>query len=244
MPATPFPDFNNEINWLVDAAPSWGDVDAYNLKNERSLDGFDVPQRFVFGFVQDLPLGKSQKYGNSLSPVASKFVSGWGVDGIITLQSGFPFNIGGGSNALCNAGIPNAGGCRVTRTGPESYTSGSTADRINEWFNTSTFTNTTTLTRGNDFAPSRVSARMRQRTLIFDFKNTAFGPDGKLGLQFRAEFFNLFNRPQFSAPNTSCCSPAQGGSNANFGVITSQYNLPRIIQFALKFTFQGRGGRL
>ena len=231
-------DTNNEINWLGDAAPSWGDVDAYNLKNERSLDGFDVPQRFVLGFVQDLPFGKSQKYGNSLSPVASKFVSGWGVDGIITLQSGFPLNVGGGSNALCNAGIPNVGGCRVTRTGPDSYTSGSTADRINEWFNTSTFTNTTTLTRGND---SRTEPSIRQdstKNVDFSiFKNTAFGPDGKLGLQFRAEFFNLFNRPQFSAPNTSCCSPAQGGSNANFGVITSQYNLPRIIQFALKFTF-------
>jgi hypothetical protein len=229
-------DTNNEINWLGDAAPSWGDIDAYNLHNERSLDGFDVPQRFVLGYVLDLPVGHGKKFGNNLNPVANKVVGGWGIDGIITLQSGFPLNVGGGSNALCNAGIPNGGGCRVTRTGPDVYTSGSTADRLAEWFNTSTFTNTTTLTRGND---SRTEPNLRQdgeKNMDFAvFKNTRFGPDEKLGLEFRAEFFNFFNHPQFAAPNTSCCTAAaQGGT---FGVVSSQYNLPRLIQFGLRFTF-------
>ena len=229
-------DTNNEINWLGDASPGWGDINAYNLHNERSLDGFDVPQRFVLGYVLDLPVGKGRKYGNSLSPVADKLVGGWGIDGILTLQSGFPLNIGGGSNALCNAGIPESGGCRVTRTGSESLTSGSTADRLTEWFNTSAFTNTTTLTRGND---SRTEPDLRQdgeKNMDFAlFKNTRFGPDEKLGLEFRAEFFNFFNHPQFAAPNTSCCTAAaQGGT---FGVVSSQYNLPRLIQFGLRFTF-------
>jgi hypothetical protein len=229
-------DTNNEINWLGDAAPGWGDINAYNLHNERSLDGFDVPQRFVLGYVLDLPVGKGRKYGNSLSPVADKLVGGWGIDGILTLQSGFPLNIGGGSNALCNAGIPESGGCRVTRTGSEAETSGSTASRLAEWFNTSTFTNTSTLTRGNT---SRTEPDLRQdgeKNMDFAvFKNTRFGPDEKLGLEFRAEFFNFFNHPQFAAPNTSCCTAAaQGGT---FGVVSSQYNLPRLIQFGLRFTF-------
>ena len=55
--------------------------------------------------------------------------------------------------------------------------------------------------------------------------------DERFGLEFRAELFNAFNRVQFNPPNTSCC----GG--ASFGQITSQYNLPRIIQFALRTTF-------
>ena len=229
-------DTNNEINWLGDAAPSWGDIDAYNLHNERSLDGFDVPQRFVLGYVLDLPVGHGRKFGNNLSPAADKFASGWGIDGIITLQSGFPLEMGGGSNTLCNSGVPNIGGCRVTRTGPESATSGSATSRLNDWFNTSTFTNTTTYTRGND---SRTEPNLRmdgEKNMDFAvFKSTSFGPDEKLKMEFRAEFFNFFNHPQFAAPNTSCCtSYAQGGV---FGVVGSQYNLPRLVQFALRFTF-------
>jgi hypothetical protein len=224
-------DTNNEINWLGDAAPSWGDVDAYNLHNERSLDGFDVPQRFVLGYVLDLPFGRGKKYGNSLAPVANKLVGGWGLDGILTLQKGFPLNIGGGSNALCNAGIPEGGGCRVTRIGSESLTSGSTAARLAEWFNTSTFTSTTAFTRGNNSRTSPVLREDGEKNMDFAlFKNTKFGPDERLGLEFRTEFFNFFNHPQFSAPNTSCCG-------STFGVVSGQYNLPRLIQFGLRLTF-------
>jgi hypothetical protein len=128
----------------------------------------------------------------------------------------------------------------VLRTGKESLTSGSTSDQLAKWFDTSVFTSTGPgdYSRGNT---SRTEPNLRQdgqQSMDFAiFKNTRFGPDEKLGLEFRAEFFNVFNHPQFSAPNTSCCSPAQGGGNANFGVVTSQYNLPRIIQFGLKFTF-------
>jgi len=227
-------DTNNEINWLGDAAPSWGDTDAYNLHNERSLDGFDVPQRFVLAYVVDLPFGKGKKYASGLSPVANKVVGGWGIDGILTLQRGFPLNIGGGSNALCNAGIPNGGGCRPTRIGSEAETSGSTSARLAQWFNTSAFTDTTALTRGNNSRTSPVLRQDGEKNMDFAlFKNTKFGPDERLGLEFRAEFFNFFNHPQFSAPNTSCCS----SSNSSFGQVTGQYNLPRLIQFGLRLTF-------
>ena len=230
-------DTDNEINWLGDAAPSWGDTDAYNLHNERSLDGFDVPQRFVVGYVLDLPVGKGKRFASGVSPVADKLIGGWGIDGIITLQKGFPLEIGGGSNTLCNAGVTELGGCRVTRVGNESETSGSSTTRLGgangseTWFNTSTFVNTTSYTRGND---SRVEPNLRQdgeKNMEFAaFKKTTFGPDQRLGLEFRAEFFNVFNHPQFGPPNTSV-------GNANFGVVTSQYNLPRLIQFGLRLTF-------
>jgi hypothetical protein len=230
-------DTDNEINWLGDAAPSWGDTDAYNLHNERSLDGFDVPQRFVLGYVLDLPVGKGKKFASGVSSRVDKAIGGWGADGILTLQKGFPLEMGGGSNTLCNTGIVELGGCRVTRVGKESETSGSATSRLggsngpNTWFDTSTFVNTTSYTRGND---SRVEPNLRmdgEKNMEFAvFKKTTFGPDDRLGLEFRAEFFNVFNHPQFAGPNTSV-------GNANFGVVTSQYNLPRLIQFGLRLTF-------
>jgi hypothetical protein len=55
-------------------------------------------------------------------------------------------------------------------------------------------------------------------------------PDGRVNLQFRAEFFNLFNRVQFGYPNTTFDS-------SSHGTISSQYNLPRLAQFALRIAF-------
>ena len=54
-------DTNNEINWLEAASPSWGDANAYNLKGERSLDGFDVSQRLVIGSMWICPLDRVRR---------------------------------------------------------------------------------------------------------------------------------------------------------------------------------------
>jgi hypothetical protein len=67
------------------------------------------------------------------------------------------------------------------------------------------------------------------------FKKAMFGRDGNLGLEFRTEFFNLFNRTQFAPPSTTCCA----SNNKNFGVVTSTAagTNPRLVQFAVKFLF-------
>src|SRR5207248_7316217 len=141
---------------------------------------------------------------------------------------------GGCPGALSNAGIPNVGCSRPTRTRLSHLTSGSLEQRLAHWFDTSVFTNgpAGVYNYGND---SRTEPNIRSDGIknfdIAIFKNTKFGPDEKLGAEFRTEFFNAFNHPQFSPPNTSCC----GGSS--FGQVTAQYNLPRLIQFALRITF-------
>ena len=59
----------------------------------------------------------------------------------------------------------------------------------------------------------------------------------KIRLQFRTEFFDLLNRVQFAPPNTSCCTL----NNSQFGVVTSQFNTPRLVQFALRAEFSWFG---
>ncbi|PYX30639.1 MAG: hypothetical protein DMG77_09090 [Acidobacteria bacterium] len=225
---------NSEINWLEAASPSWGDSNAYNLRGERSLDGFDVPQRLVLGSIMDLPFGHGKRFASSVDGVADKLISGWGINTIITFQRGFPIIIGGCPGALSNSGIPNVGCARPTRTALSHLTSGSKQQKLAHWFDPSVFTNgdPTDFGYGND---SRTEPNIRSDGIKnFDFavfKNTKFGPDGRIGLEFRAEFFNLFNRVQFNPPNTSCCG------SSSFGQVTGQYNLPRVIQFALRTTF-------
>jgi hypothetical protein len=81
---------------------------------------------------------------------------------------------------------------------------------------------------------SRISPNVRSDSLTnFDFalfKTTNFGASERYGVQFRAEFFNLFNTPQFGIPNATI-------GYAGAGVVSSQANNPRLIQFALKFMF-------
>jgi len=223
---------NSEINWLEASPVSWNDGNANDLHRERSLDTFDVPQRLVVASILDLPFGKGKKFANNLNGVANKLISGWGINTIITFQSGFPIIIGGCPGPLSNVGIPNTGCARPVRTGLSHNTSGSLDDRLAHWFDTSVFTNGTDFGYGTD---SRTEPNIRTDGVKnFDFavfKNTKFGQDERYGVEFRAEFFNGFNHPQFNPPNSGCC----GGSD--FGRVTSQYNLPRLIQFALRFTF-------
>ena len=223
---------NSEINWLEASPVGWNDANVNNLRGERSLDAFDVSQRFVLASVLDLPFGKGKKFANNLNGVANKLISGWGINTIITFQRGFPIIIGGCPGLLSDSGVPNVGCSRNTRTGPSRLTSGSLDARLAHWFDTSVFTHTDNWGYGTD---SRTEPNIRSDGMKnFDFavfKNTKFGPEERLGVEFRAEFFNGFNHPQFSPPNSGCCG------STSFGQVTSQYNLPRVVQFALRFTF-------
>ena len=222
---------NSEINWLEASPVGWNDANVNNLRGERSLDAFDVPQRFVLASVLDLPFGKGKKYANNLGTVAEKLVGGWGINTIITVQRGFPIIIGGCPGLLSESGVPNVGCSRNTRTALSHQTSGSVDARLAHWFDTSVFTHTDNYGYGTD---SRTEPNIRSDGMKnFDFavfKNTKFGPDQRLGAEFRAEFFNGFNHPQFSPPNS-------GFGSSDFGRVTGQYNVSRQVQFALRFTF-------
>ncbi len=110
--------------------------------------------------------------------------------------------------------------------------SGSATSRLNQWFNTSCFFQPPIFTLGT---VSRTLPNVRQdgtHNLDFAlFKNFDVVSE-RLKFQLRGEAFNLLNTPQFGNPGGSC--PCNGGSNGNFGVVTSQVNNPRLIQVAAK----------
>ena len=203
-----------------------------NLHNEYSLSSQNVAQRLVISYVLDLPFGKGKRWGANATGVTGKVISGWGIDGTTTFQTGFPLKLSYSSGTpLSSLGL-GTGTLRpnVLSNCPEVLLSGH-ASRISQWFNTACFVAPPAYGFGDE---PRVDPNLSQDMVNnFDFaafKRTTFGPEDRMGIEFRAEFFNLFNRPQFGPPNTSL------GSNT-FGVVSSTVNNPRLIQFGLKFAF-------
>ena len=221
----------------VGAVQDWN-----NLAGERSLSSQDISQRLVVSYVLDLPFGHGKKFLSGLSGFSNAVVSGWGLDGITTLQRGFPVKISwGGGDALTQAGL-GIGTLRPDYVpGCDKNVGGSALSRVNGWFNTSCFTapsgnNGSINTPNNPWTfgdEPRVDATLRQQGVVnFDFavfKRTTIME--RLNVEFRAEFFDLFNHPQFGPPNSTATSPT-------FGVITNTVNNTfRIVQFGLKFIF-------
>jgi hypothetical protein len=226
-------------SWLESSTGGVGQVQDYNnLRAERSLSSQDVSQRLVISYVYDLPFGHGQRYMSDATGVMDKVVSGWGVDGVTTFQKGFPLKISWAGPATqleaLNVGIANIRPDAVPGCAKGAGGTG-TAGKVNEWFNTSCFSAPPAYGYGSE---ARVDSSLRAAGInnwdIALYKTTTFGPENKLGLQFRTEFFNTFNRVQFGFPGTGFNGTPTGNG---FGTVTSQANNPRLIQFALKFLF-------
>jgi hypothetical protein len=209
-----------------------------NLAGERSLSSQDVSQRLIFSYVLDLPFGHGKRFLGNVSGVTSKLVSGWGIDGITTFQRGFPLKIayGGGATTLegLNLGVSNVRPNVIS--GCNTHTQGSgLSGRLNQWFNVNCFAAPPAYGFGTE---SRVDASLRadgQENFDFAvFKKTTIAE--RVGLEFRTEFFNLFNHPQFGFPGQNFI-PGATSAQSGFGVVSSQANNPRLIQFALKLVF-------
>ncbi|MEO8737401.1 MAG: hypothetical protein ABI380_12795, partial [Edaphobacter sp.] len=117
-------------------------------------------------------------------------------------------------------------------SGCSKQVSGSAYSRVSGWFNKTCFTQPSQYGFGNE---PRVDPDLRMQGIAnWDFalfKATAI--NDRFNLQFRTEIFNSFNRVQLGYPNQLCCSD----TNSSFGVISSQQNAPRQIQFALKLNY-------
>jgi len=197
---------------------SAGGIQNYNnLRGEYAPSALDQTNRVIANAVYELPFFKKQ------SNLASRILGGWELGAIFSAYTGSPLGITQSTNNTFSQG----GGQRPNWTGTSAKLDSPTVDK---WFDTSQFTLVSTpYTYGN---VARTLSGLRASGLKqFDMtlkKTTTIHE--RLKLQFRAEFFNLANTPQFAPPGTAL------GANG-FGVVSAQNNQPRVIQFALKLTF-------
>lgn len=206
----------------------WG-----NYRLERSLSSYDVSQRLVLSYVVDLPFGKGRKFMSHPNKIVQAVAGGWGLDGILSLQTGFPIALTTANNNVHAEGGGSRPDFNVQACPNGATLTGSATSRLNQWFNTSCFFGPPNFTLGT---VSRTMPNVRTdglHNLDFAlFKDFDLTPEGRAKLQVRGEAFNLLNTPQFGYPGQTCA--CNGSINANFGVVTSQVNNPRLIQVAAK----------
>jgi hypothetical protein len=193
----------------------------YNFFFGRGPTNQNRPHRFVTSFLWDLP-------GQKLGSRAARIVLGdWKLSGIVTLQSGRPFGIAATGDPL--AGISGARADLIGSTYPVLDTGRGKGAKVAEYFD---------ITRFRNPAPNTWGSLGRNSLQGPGFSNTDAAlvksvhlPLGESGLgQLRFEAFNVFNRTNFSLPNTGITNPA-------FGRITSTDGDSRILQLAVKVIF-------
>jgi len=192
-------------------------------RSETSRD-----HRFVFSYVYEIP-----SFGTA-NRIVGKLAGGWSISGVAAFQSGSPLTITY-TNSNNVAGLTGdraqfAPGCAHANL----LTSGRIQDRISRYFNTACFTTPPVVgddgraTAFGNSGASIVNGPGQSNVDMSLLKKIAV-KENKL-VEFRAEFFNVFNNPQFSSPDTNF-------SSSTFGQISSTAVNPRFVQFALKLTF-------
>lgn len=197
----------------------------FDLAAERGRSMFDARHRFVLSYEWSLPFWKHADtwYKHALGD--------WQISGITTFMSGTPFTVYDSTDVSFQGGAPEISGFSSSR--PNLIGDPNNGPRTTaQWFNKSAFQQLFPVNNG----PTQLFGNEGRNVVdgpglnVWDFsalKN--FSITESKSLQFRAEFFNVFNHANFGLPNNDISSP-------NFGIIQSAQN-PRLIQLALKFLF-------
>jgi len=216
----------------------------YN-KLDWGLSQLNLNHNFTASVLYDLPFGKGKRFGSSWNGLTNAVLGNWSVNVIEHATSGFPlfvvdsadesgvfFSYNGNTFQRPNqVGDPNKAGDQGGQTGCPTQ-----IHTIQHWFNPCAFAQAPagqlgTAARAPVYGPRYVNTDL---SIVKDIPLTF--REG-MNLQFRAEFFNLLNHPQFYLGGTGGTGEQDINAQSTFGVINNTVNNARLIQFALKLNF-------
>ena len=209
-------------------------LDTAQRRRERMVLGANAngaggPQSLSIAGSYLLPIGHGGSYFNR-GGIAGSILGGWGISGVLSYNDGAPLPISGGTaNPIFNGqSRPNL----VPNTTTKLWNGGKFNPYTQRYLNPAAFSDPGAFTLGNapptlPFAPSfptyNENLSAIKRFKIWESAN----------FEFRADFFNAFNRVIFGLPDTNFSDVATGG----FGKVSSQANSPRVIQFGGRIDF-------
>ncbi|MFZ0630155.1 MAG: carboxypeptidase-like regulatory domain-containing protein [Acidobacteriaceae bacterium] len=203
--------------------PNWQNLD-------WSLSQINLDQSFTGSLIYNLPFGRDRAFGNNWNTVTNTFLGDYQLTLIERISSGFPvplidsnnqsgttFNAGGNDN---NYNRPDqVAGCDTSAASHSQH----------QWINSTCFVAPASGELG-DAARVPLSGPDFVNTDFSVIKDFPLNRERQMGLNFRAEFFNLFNHPEFGMPVNDINQPG-------FGSVNSTVNNPRLVQLALKLSF-------
>lgn len=213
--------FEGFYTWAKSIDDGLRHQNSYDIRADRGLTNLDVAHQFVMSYIYELPFGRGKKFGTDAGKFTDALLGGWQLNGITTFGSGTPLSL----SASNTAGIFNIF-TRPNNNGQSAKLSGPVDQRLDRYFDTSVFSQPAAFTFGNlGSALSDVRTDGQRNFDLSIFKQ--FQPKEFLRIQVRGEMLNAFNTPRFGSPNLSVTS-------TSFGVVASQANSPRQVQFGLK----------
>ncbi len=219
-------------NGLSDGLGSELSAPYFPLPNWQQLDWsrsqIGVDNSFVSSIIYDLPFGRGKQFGSNWNNTENTLLGGFQVTLIEKALSGFPVPLIDSNNQsgvyFQNGGNGNNWNRPNQATGCSVY---SASHAAHQWINSSCFPAAAIGELGN---------AARVPVVGPDFVNTDFSVikqfalPREMGLNFRAEFFNLFNHPEYGMPINDI-------SQTGFGAVNSTVNNPRLVQLALKLSY-------
>jgi hypothetical protein len=203
-------------------------MDPYDPLLDYGLSDWHVAHSWSFNYIYQLPF--FQNRGGALEAA----LGGWQMSGILSVRSGLPSRILIGFNRSRDLNVLSASGNNDRPNLKAGADPNPVTGDIGRWADPSAF----------ELPPAGTHGNLGRNTLLgpnqttFDLslvKSFPFSADGRIELRFA--FFNLFNRANFSQPNTTIFTNASGNPSPNFGRITSVATTPRQGQFVVKVLF-------
>ena len=206
------------VEFPLDPKLDWGPA-ATDVRNAASFNG-----------SYELPFGTKRRYLNHASRPVNILVTGWTASAIVTAQSGFPFSPQLGYNPTGNGDTRNP----VRPNWNPNFNGKLYPKTVRQYFNPAAFLPPATGTYGNVSRDALTGPGLTD--VDFSILRNARLTE-RLGLQFRAEFFNILNHTNLMTPNEVVYTSATSGISPTAGVVTATSTTSRQIQFGAKLQF-------
>jgi hypothetical protein len=202
----------------------------FGLKRDYRYCGNDVPNIFRTSGIWQVPIGKGHRLAGNASGFVNQAIGGWSAQWIYTLQDGFPFTVG------CATPTTSNFGCTAFVVSGQNLYAHSGPHGINQFLNPAAFSNPPVATTigQTDYSPlggqdTQVHGPGYDNLDFSLFKQ--FPTSESTHLEFRSEFFNFLNHPNFS----NSFRTLNFTDTQNFARINGTRGIARQIQLGLKF---------